>query len=112
MVRKFASEFPSADAKFPPGEEEVEPEVDLSSFLEKQRLSDVASPELSSTLLTHAEDEVDHSLAHISSRPQATQSKKGRIQTVRWDAELEELTREKAAAEATWGMQVYLPIIS
>ena len=113
--RLLQNPFPSTDAKFKfsIGEEEIEPEVDLSSFLERQRLSG-ASPSLGlpPAAPTYAEDEVDHSLAHISSRPQATQSKKGRIQTVQWDAELEEMTREKAATEATWGTQVHLPPIN
>jgi hypothetical protein len=86
------------------GEEEVEPEVDLSHFLERQRLSEV--PEVSS-LAPHPldEGEVDESLAHISSRPNVpSQFKKGRVQTIVWDQELDEIAREKAAAEATRGM--------
>ncbi|KAI0651361.1 hypothetical protein C8Q79DRAFT_1004657 [Trametes meyenii] len=79
------------------GEAEVEPEVDLSSFLERQRLSSgpsVTQPE--------DDDDVDTSLAHITSRGKPPlQSKKGRVQQVEWDAELEELSREKAAADAT-----------
>ncbi|KAL7278542.1 hypothetical protein ACG7TL_007541 [Trametes sanguinea] len=83
------------------GEEVVEPEVDLSSFLERQKLSDSAGP---SALLSpeDEDDDVDTSLAHITSnlRPPA-QSKKGKVQQIEWDAELEELSREKAAADAT-----------
>lgn len=88
------------------GEEEVEPEVDLSSFLERQRISDATSPGPSSALPPPHDEEIDESLAHISSKPpkRVSQSKKGRVQTVEWDEELDEMTREKAAAEATWGM--------
>lgn len=86
------------------GEEEVEPEVDLSSFLERQRLSD-SSPGPSSAPPPPDEGEVDESLAHISSRShKQPQSKKGKVQTIEWDESLDEMTREKAAAEAAWGM--------
>jgi hypothetical protein len=85
------------------GEEEVEPEVDLSSFLERQRLSE-SSPGPSSAPPPSDEGEVDESLAHISSRSHgSSQSKKGKVQTIAWDEELDEMIKEKAAAEATWG---------
>lgn len=85
------------------GEEEIEPEVDLSSFLERQRLSE-ESPGPSSAPPPPDEGEVDESLAHISARPRGpSHSKKGKIQTIDWDEDLDEMTREKAAAEATWG---------
>jgi len=84
------------------GEEEIEPEVDLSSFLERQRLSE-ESPGPSAPPPPN-EGEVDESLAHISSRPHGpSQSKKGKIQTIDWNEELDAMIREKAAAEATWG---------
>jgi hypothetical protein len=82
------------------GEVEPEPEVDLSSFLSKQRLSpnDVLPPP------PEDEDDVDTSLAHISSRPRLkAQSKKGQVHQIEWDEQLDELSREKAAAEATRG---------
>ena len=83
------------------GEEVVEPEFDLSAFLERQRLS----PSPSSAPPPPDEDEeVDVNLAQIlaQGKPAAT-SKKGRVQTIEWDAGLEEMLREKAAAEATRG---------
>lgn len=83
------------------GEEIVEPEVDISALLERQRLSpgpSVVSPP------SDEDDDVDTSLAHIGSEGRvAAQSRKGRVQQIEWDAELEELSREKAAAEATRG---------
>jgi len=83
----------------------VEPEVDLSSFLERQRLSE-ATPGLSSVPPLLEEGEVDETLAHIGSRPQAsTTSKKGKVQTIEWDGTLDEMLREKAAAEATWDLK-------
>ena len=81
------------------GEEVREPEVDLSSFLAKQRLSDVSD-------MTEVvnDDDVDHELAHISShRNPPSTSQKGRVQTIEWDPELEEMSREKAAADASRG---------
>ncbi|KAF7976555.1 hypothetical protein HWV62_6213 [Athelia sp. TMB] len=87
------------------GEEEVEPEVDLSSFLERQRISD-ASFGPSSAPPPPDDDEVDTTLAHISSRPQGpAPSKKGNVHTIEWDKMLEEMTREKAAAEAAWDLK-------
>lgn len=83
------------------GEEIREPEVDLSSFLARQRLSDLSE----TTVVAVAQvdyDDIDHELAHISSHriPPPT-SQKGRIQAIEWDAELEEMSREKAAADAS-----------
>ncbi|KAI0370933.1 hypothetical protein BV20DRAFT_226605 [Pilatotrama ljubarskyi] len=81
------------------GEEEVEPEVDLSAFLERQRLSPGPS---AAPLPSDEGDDVDTSFAHITTHPKPpSQSKKGRIQQIEWDAELEALSREKAAADAT-----------
>ncbi|KAG9310937.1 hypothetical protein JVU11DRAFT_8810 [Chiua virens] len=84
------------------GEEIQEPEVDLSAFLEKQRMSAAAEDEKEDGKDDGDDgDEIDHSLAHITSRRQPSlQSKKGRVQTIEWDTSLEEMTREKAAAEA------------
>ena len=83
------------------GEEVVEPEVDLSAFLERQRLSPGPS---SAPPPPDEVEEVDANLVQIlaQGKPAAT-SKKGRVQTIEWDAELEEMSREKAAAEATRG---------
>ncbi|EJD05036.1 uncharacterized protein FOMMEDRAFT_27289 [Fomitiporia mediterranea MF3/22] len=84
------------------GEEEQEPEVDLSSFLERQRLDD--SDEPSSTLLIKKDtedDDVDESLAHlIPSSSDAMRSHKGKIQSIEWTEELEEIRREKEIADA------------
>jgi hypothetical protein len=50
------------------------------------------------------DDDVDYELAHISShRNPPSTSQKGRAQTIEWDAELEEMSREKAAADASRG---------
>lgn len=50
------------------------------------------------------DDDVDHELAHISShRNPPSTSQKGRIQTIEWGPELEEMSREKAAADASRG---------
>lgn len=78
--------------------------MDLSSFLERQRLSETSlGPSFAPPPLE--EEEVDETLAHISSRPSViAPSKKGKVQTIEWDEALDEMTREKAAAEATWGM--------
>ncbi|TFK92906.1 hypothetical protein K466DRAFT_594841 [Polyporus arcularius HHB13444] len=95
-VDRYVEPEPELDSE---GEEVVEPEVDISSLLERQRLSpgpSVVSP------ASDEDDDVDKSLAHIGGEGRVlAQSKKGRVQQIEWDAELEELSREKAAAEAT-----------
>ena len=80
----------------------MEPEVDLTTFLEKQRQdpepSAVAAP------LTHDEDEIDASLAHmVIGGAEDVHTKKGKVQQMQWDASLEEMSREKAAADAARG---------
>ncbi|KAF9653333.1 hypothetical protein BDM02DRAFT_1895619 [Thelephora ganbajun] len=84
------------------GEEIKEPEVDLSDFLARQRLDDTAGPTISKPTTEPDEDEVDHSLAHLKSiGPQSThKSMKGRVQVIEWDEELENMSREKASADA------------
>ncbi|KAF7344783.1 hypothetical protein MVEN_01639400 [Mycena venus] len=50
------------------------------------------------------DDGVDHSLAHIpSSGMKVVASRKGKVEQIEWDEELEELEREKASTEAIWG---------
>ena len=82
--------------------------MDLSAFLEKQRLSEEAGPTLRvAEKQDYDENDVDTSLAHITSNPSRVpvqQSKKGKVEAVAWDESLEEMSREKKAAEATWGM--------
>lgn len=91
------------------GEPIVEPEVDLSNLLERQRLADdTGLPSIPGASKDDKDDEdVDTSLAHISSYPprlgsQAT-SKKGKVEQIVWDEELDRMNREKKAAEAAWG---------
>ncbi|KAJ7150087.1 hypothetical protein C8R43DRAFT_1191949 [Mycena crocata] len=85
------------------GEPEVEPEVDLAAFLERQRL---AEPETSSPANEVDDaDDVDHSLDHILSGGTASTSRKGRVEEIEWDAELDELESEKLAAEALWDLK-------
>jgi len=87
------------------GEEIKEPEVDLSNFLARQRLDDAVNPGIPNPEAEPDEDEVDHSLAHLKSvGPQsAHKPMKGRVQKIEWDEELENLSREKAAADANRG---------
>ncbi|KAG8215496.1 hypothetical protein J3R82DRAFT_9129 [Butyriboletus roseoflavus] len=95
---RYAEEEPQQDSD---GEEIKEREVDLSASLEKQRRSDVDSAFGALDAREEDEDEIDHSLAHITSQRQpALQSKKGRVQTIEWDESLERMRREKAVAEA------------
>ena len=82
------------------GEEILEPEVDLSSFLERQRLSEDRpdAPE------SEDDSDIDQSLVQQFLTPHDTaNSKKGRVQQIEWDESLETLSREKANADATRG---------
>ena len=86
------------------GEEVVEPEVDLSAFLEKQRLSESARTCAGEEGADADADEIDTSLAHLSSQRQpAPRPQKGRVQTIEWDEALEQMRRDKSAAEANRG---------
>lgn len=82
----------------------MEPEVDLSAFLEKQR---IASPQLESSapLAPEEDDDIDKTLVHLPGikKESSSNDRKGKIQQVEWDQSLEELSREKAAADATRG---------
>jgi len=76
-----------------------ETEVDLSAFLERQRMEDPPGVPLVSA--TADDDQVDHSLAHITSNPLADrQSRKGKIQHVDWDASLEKMQHDNNIARA------------
>ena len=68
--------------------------------MERQRLSEEAQ------VVTQApddDDDVDTSLAHFSATSGTAASKKGKVQQIEWDASLDSLSREKAAADATRG---------
>ena len=53
---------------------------------------------------TRDDDDVDHSLAHITSNPLADrQSRKGKIQHIDWDASLEEMQHDNNIARAQSG---------
>ncbi|KAJ7237052.1 hypothetical protein B0H12DRAFT_1204445 [Mycena haematopus] len=88
------------------GEPEVEPEVDLTAFLERQRISDAPGPSLLPTTDPAEDDDVDHSLDHISSSGVTPAvSRKGKVEQIEWDDRLDELEREKASAEAIWDLK-------
>ncbi|KAJ3866076.1 hypothetical protein EV359DRAFT_37442 [Lentinula novae-zelandiae] len=92
---RYAEQEPELDSD---GEPIVEPEIDLSVFLEKQlRLTDAHGPERH--LPPGDDDDVDHSLDNLTSSK--TPNLKGKTQQIEWDDSLEDLLHEKAAAEAT-----------
>ncbi|KAJ3814226.1 hypothetical protein F5876DRAFT_33480 [Lentinula aff. lateritia] len=91
---RYAEQEPELDSD---GEPIVEPEIDLSLFLEKQRLTDVHGP--GTHLPPGDDDDVDHSLDNLTSSK--TPNLKGKTQQIEWDDSLEDLLHEKAAAEAT-----------
>ena len=85
------------------GEPIVEPEVDLSSFLEKQRISNDIGPTSQLAAETNEdEDDIQTYLNALKGR-RLPPSKKGKVQQIEWDEELENLNREKNAAEAARG---------
>ncbi|KAG5650236.1 hypothetical protein H0H81_000211 [Sphagnurus paluster] len=85
------------------GEPEVEPEVDLSAFLEKQKISDDGPSIVPDPI---DDNDVDTTLAHIGSGTQtAAPNRKGKVEQIAWDDQLDEMSKEKAAAEATWDLK-------
>ena len=84
--------------------EEEEPEVDLSAFLERQRLTDNAPLGLGAEA-DHEDDDVDKSLMYLNSANKGglTGKSKPFVQTIEWDESLEELLKEKEAADANRG---------
>ncbi|KAH9959882.1 hypothetical protein BJV74DRAFT_984271 [Russula compacta] len=85
----------------PNGQLIVESEVDLSSFLARQRLEDAPGGPLVSATVAVDDDDVDHSLAHITSNPLAERhSRKGKVQQISWDASLEKMQHDKNVAQA------------
>ena len=114
MVCRVASLLRFSSCSCFSGEPIREPEVDLTSFLEKQRISDDVGPAFFSSLSKQdgdVDEDVDASLAHISSNPAVAKmqsSKKGKVQQIEWDEELDEINREKKAAEATRGQFSYI----
>ncbi|KAJ7107826.1 hypothetical protein C8R44DRAFT_834214 [Mycena epipterygia] len=101
---RYAEPEPVLDSD---GEPVVEPEVDLSAFLEKQRIEDaLRSSVVARDPASEDDDDVDHSLAHISSggvRPVV--SRKGKVEEIEWDEELDALERDKTSAEAIWDLK-------
>ncbi|KAF9019960.1 hypothetical protein BDZ89DRAFT_283334 [Hymenopellis radicata] len=93
---RYKEEEPELDSD---GEPSLPPEIDLSSFLERQLNVDVDAPILKTVDID--EDDVDHTLAHISSRGIANPNHgKGKIEEIEWDDDMDEMTREKAVADA------------
>ena len=87
----------------PTGQPIVDPEVDLSAFLARQRLEDPSSP-LFSQSTNDKDDNVDPSLAHINPNScNKLPSKKGKVQQIEWDASLEEMEHNKNVAQARSG---------
>ncbi|ETW79711.1 hypothetical protein HETIRDRAFT_322371 [Heterobasidion irregulare TC 32-1] len=88
------------------GEEILEPEVDLSRFLERQRLDDAPPPLGTSVTTEEHEDDVDHTLSHVTAKPVVgAPSRKGKVQHIEWDSDLEQMSREKVVAEANWELK-------
>ncbi|KAG8922795.1 hypothetical protein FRC02_011613 [Tulasnella sp. 418] len=89
---------------------EPEPEVDLSSFIEKQKLSDASSPILSlSSGNTKKigpdidDDDIDHTLDHLFPSSSKSHNNKGKHEVIEWDEEVEAMKQAKEQAEAHWG---------
>lgn len=88
------------------GEPVVEPEVDLTAFLARQRLQEDCTPNPSSVPPVDEAElaDIDHSLSHIGSgtrvNPSSSNERKGNVQTIAWDQDLEDMRREKDTADA------------
>ncbi|KAG8907615.1 hypothetical protein FRB99_003311 [Tulasnella sp. 403] len=74
------------------GEDIEEPEVDLSTFLQKQRLTENVE---------EVDDDIDHSLDDIYGQPSGRkQVKKGQVQSIPWTEDLATMAQEKSQADA------------
>lgn len=86
---------------------EEEPEIDLTVFLARQKLEDAYTIDnLEDPVRYDADDDdIDTSLANFSITATArdTNTRKGKVQTIEWNEELEIMSREKAAADAHRG---------
>ncbi|KAF8587704.1 hypothetical protein K439DRAFT_1407267, partial [Ramaria rubella] len=82
--------------------QESEPEVDLSTFLAKQRLTDQEDRKHSVEL--DENDGIDRSLSnsHFACTPNM---RKNKTKIINWDSSMDELKREKEAAEAVWDLK-------
>jgi hypothetical protein len=91
-------------ADYAVGEPIVEPEVDLSSFLEKQRISEPVNKEILSSQQESDEDDVDQSLAHLApGKSSRTNNMKGKTVTVEWTEDLAAMEKQKNEADANRG---------
>jgi hypothetical protein len=87
----------------PTGEPIVDPEVDLSAFLARQRLKDQSISSFSQATIDE-DDDIDPSLAQINpNSSNKVPSKKGKVQQIEWDASLEEMEHNKNVAKARSG---------
>lgn len=76
--------------------------MDLSAFLERQRMEDPPGSSLVPAIAD--DDDIDHSLAHITSNPLADRrSRKGKTQHIDWDDSLEEMQHDNNIARAQSG---------
>ncbi|KAH9957627.1 hypothetical protein BGW80DRAFT_1380550 [Lactifluus volemus] len=80
----------------PDGQPIVEPEIDLSAFLARQRLEDHEPHSVPHTI---EKDDVDHSLAHLMSNA-GHRSWKGQARQIEWDTALEEMQHDQDVAQA------------
>ena len=86
--------------------------MDLSAFLERQRISEPAAFSAAPQQDDGDDDgDIDHDLDHITSGKKThARPTKGNVQTIVWDKELEEMKREKDAAEAARGTILCSPL--
>jgi hypothetical protein len=91
------------------GQAIADPDVDLSEFLARQRLKDLHEPFLVPAPVE--EDDVDHSVAHITSNTvNGRQPRKGKVRQIEWDTSLEEMQHNKNAAQAHSGAHhIFIP---
>lgn len=82
-------------------EEEEEPEVDLSTFLARQRLDD--KPSTSCKLNNEDDDDIDLSLHSKFPKRSGGSAMKGQTQQIHWSKDLDELKKQKDSADAVRG---------
>jgi hypothetical protein len=74
--------------------------VDLSAFLERQRLDDPATLDATAKEEDPDDNDVDLTLKSLTAR---NPGKKGQVHQIEWDKEMDQLQRDKISAEAARG---------
>ncbi|KAF8508085.1 hypothetical protein JB92DRAFT_652982 [Gautieria morchelliformis] len=75
----------------------------LIVLLERQRLAD--QEDGTSHMEEEFDDGIDHTLSDLPRASSTSKTRKNKTQTIEWDASMDQLKRDKEAAEAVWDLK-------